>query len=257
MDIQLMLKKISIMCLIVLTLLFIFQESQAYSGLVSAGYRLSNPIVKKLAEMGTKNGSKAVGQELGQIASKIPTAHRAVFLEHAYIDILVQQGKFTLNKADELIRNLSGVKGFQSAMSKACGLSDAKTKGHLYEIMVANEFKKKGYFVEIGKKFVDQIKKAPTDIDVLVSKNGNNFALELKNYNPKAVGYDSAITCRADMESLAAYAKEFTNTEVFFVMSRKPSDPNIAKLIEAYAVQSNVKLIYATESEVVRLVTLF
>lgn len=219
-----------------------FFEAQCFTTSVT---KLSLSVIKKLAELGKTNGSKTVEIELAKHAGELGAPARVVFFESTYAKILVEQKRITPEQSEEILKNLSGVPGFKSALSKMCGMSEAKAVGHGFEVMTANALKKKGYQVlAVGERFDDGIKSAATDIDLIVSKGQKIFAFELKNYQPSSIDYNALINFRGDMQSLNAYAKTNTNVRSFFAISSRPRDPNVEKLLEATAKSQNVKIIY-------------
>lgn len=241
----------SLIAFCVITCLATIFTAQNADCFVNAIPKLSTEVIKKLAGLGKGYGAKAVGTELAQYAAKVPNNVRDEFLESTYLRVLVEQGRLTPGKAEELFANLAKVPGFRSSLSKMCGMSDAKAVGHGYEVMLASSLKKKGYkIIEIGQRYDDGIKAAATDIDLVTSKGGNKYIFELKNYQPSNIDHNSVINFRADMQSLNSYASKNPGTKSFFVISNKPADPNIEKLLEAHAKAQNVKIIYG-DSDVI------
>ena len=214
--------------------------------LVASAVRLPVNTIKQLARLGKTSGSKELGANLIRLSEKLPEAQRLAFLEQAYVDILVRQGRLSARKADEVIKNLSGTPGFRSALSKMSGISEAKASGHGFEVLAANALKKNGYkILAIGQRFDDGIKNAMTDIDLIAKKGSRTCIFELKNYHPQSIDYNALINFRGDMQSLNAYAGKHANVRSFFVISSRPVDNNIDKLLRAAAKSQNVELLYA------------
>ena len=237
-------KKI-IFLLLILTLLF---NSESYA-FVKTITKISVKVAEELGVLGKNSGSSAVANELFKLAKNVPPELKEKFFESSYLKILVAQNRLPASMEDEILKNLSGVPGFKSTLSKMVGkpgVNDAKAVGHGFEILAANEFKKKGYnILSIGERFNDGIKSAPTDIDLIISKGRTKYVFELKNYNPYDYNNNTLIQFRSKMESLEAYAKANDNVKPFFVISNKPADKKNVALLEAYAKYHNVKILYA------------
>lgn len=185
--------------------------------LVAALIRYPNAIspveIRKLAELGKKTGgTKEIGKLLG--ARNLSP----VVLEDAYIRVAIQQGKIPRAEAEGMMSRLSGTPGFRSTISKVVGNSDVKTTGHLQELRISDEAVQKGIKVRgIGHPFDDGLKLSPTDIDVLLEKNGRTIAIEAKNYLPSTpIPMDKF---RADMDTLVEFAARDSSGSVLKVFS--------------------------------------
>lgn len=255
MDVSIMKKYIIIPLVLVFFSIFAcggYFEGQCYTSTVT---KLSVEVIKKLAELGKTKGSKAVGLELVKHAEGLSPEAKAVFFDSSYVKILVEQKRITPSMSEEILKNLSGVPGFRSALSKMCGMSEAKTAGHGFEVLTANALQKKGYqVVAIGERFNDGIKTAATDIDLIVEKGANKYIFELKNYHPSSIDNNALINFRGDMQSLNAYAKENRNVKSIFAISSRPNDQNVEKLLEATAKSQNVKILYGDSDTIAMLV---
>lgn len=232
--------------LITVLILIFFLEVSKSQAFVSITLKISAEVAEQLAELGMSKGSKEVGSILHKMAAQLPDVQRVIFLEQAYVLILVKQGRLTSQQADEIIRNLSGTPGLQKTLSKMCGMNNSKASGHSFEVLAANELKKSGYeIIEIGKIFDDGIKNAVTDIDIVAKKGNTTYIFEMKNYSPTSITSNSLINFRADMQTLNSYANKNENVKSIFVISSKPMDINQDKLLKAAAKSQNIELIYA------------
>jgi hypothetical protein len=189
-------------------------------------------------------GTKIVGKELGKL--HLPKD----IIEDVYMRIVVHQSKLNRIEAESMFSRLSGIQGFRSTLSKIIGASNVKTSGHLYELRIADKatqfgFKAKG----IGIQFDDGIKRGITDVDVLLEISGRPIAIEAKDYLPATtIPIDKF---RADIISLAQYAKKNSNPNVLtvFSMSNKPKEPLSLKILEKEANKYNVQLIFGNPEQ--------
>lgn len=173
-------------------------------------------------------------------------------IEDAFARIAVHRGNIPREEAEAMFKNLHGVKGFGSTMSKIIGVNPAGTKGHLNELRIANAAAERGYKVEgIGIKYADGIKKGDTDLDILISKNGKKFPIEAKDYDDLAF-HNLSNTMRPDMDSLVAYKKMAPtpgNMHPIFTITNRPSDPNVLKMIQKDAERRGIELIFGSPEE--------
>lgn len=249
--------KISSIILTVISTVIITAESQAFMGAIKSAGELSLEAIKSLAIVGKTKGSSAIAKELAELASKVPTAQRAKFFESAYAKILVQQNRISIKQADEWVKNLASVPGFRNTLSKMAGKSDDKYIGHFFELSTANQLAKNNYkIVAIGEKYNDTIKMAATDIDIVARKGGKTFAFELKNYDPKKIGFKEVNEFEKDMKSLKVYSSEHANTSPIFLSRNVPSDPTIANVLKAYGKANNVKVLFGEPDVAVRMLEL-
>lgn len=215
-----------------------------------AGKALPESKIVELAVIaGKPGGTKEVGKTLATM--KLPLEA----LEDAYARILIAQNKVTREVAEGWIARLTGTPGFTSAMSKTIGVSAAKTSGHLTEINIADNAVKQGMKAKgIGVRFNDGRKKADTDIDVLLERQGRVIAIESKNYDPATdIPLDSF---RADMYTLAEYKRQFPESNVLpvFWMANKPNDDIAWRLLEKAAEKNGVELIVGAPEEAIHLI---
>lgn len=123
-------------------------------------------------------GTTKVGKELGRL--NLP--HDA--LEDTFIRIAIHQGKITRKEAEGMYERLSGVLGFRTTLRKVIGNSPTKTNGHLNELKIADKASSNGFIVlGIGEKFYDGLKKAATDIDIVLQKGSKTYAIEAKSFS--------------------------------------------------------------------------
>lgn len=156
-----------------------------------------------------------------------------------------------------MFKNLHGVEGYGSTISKIIGVNPAGTRGHLNELRIANSAAEHGFKVEgIGIKYSDGIKKSPTDLDILISKNGRKFPIEAKDYDDLTF-HDLSNTMRPDMDSLVAYKKMAPSPEKMhpvFTITNRPSDPNVMIMIQKDAKKRGIQLIYdSPEGQIIQI----
>ncbi|MBA5249285.1 MAG: hypothetical protein FE834_07145 [Gammaproteobacteria bacterium] len=188
-------------------------------------------------------GTKKIGKELGKL--NLPDG----VLEDTFIRIAIYQKKLTRETAEEMFSRLSGVSGFRPTLRKIIGNSAVGTAGHLNELKIANVASVNGFKVlGIGTKFSDGLKKAPTDIDVLLKKDGKLFAIEAKSYaSTTKMPMDKF---RGDINTLVAYKNMNVNNVVpVFTITNKPNDIRYLKILHYEAKKRGVQLIFGKPQE--------
>lgn len=169
-----------------------------------------------------------------------------------YIRIAIYQGKISRKEAEEMFKYLQKVPGFNSALSKIIGNSTMKSNGHLNELRLALEAAKRRYkVVAIGQKFIDKMKKAPTDIDLILKKKNKLFVIESKDYaSTTNLPLDKF---RADLNTLVNFKKEQAkeNTILIFSISNVPRNRMQLKLLTKAANQKNVQLLFGKPEEII------
>ena len=189
------------------------------------------------------HGTKKVGNELGKL--NLPDDA----LEYTFIRIAIHQKKLTRETAERMFSRLSGIPGFRPTLRKIIGNSDVGTVGHLNELKIADAASVNGFKVlGIGEKFSDGLKKAPTDIDVLLEKNGKLFAIEAKSYaSTTKIPMDKF---RGDLDTLVAYKNMNGNNVVLvFTITNKPNDFRYLKMLQHESNKRGVQLIFGKPQE--------
>ena len=199
----------------------------------------------KLSKMSNEiSGTKKIGKYLGE--KNLPKE----VLEDTYIRIAIHQKKISREEAEEFYKYLHGVDGFRTTMSKVIGNSPQKTIGHLNELQIAKNASKYGFkAIGIGTKYQDGLKKAPTDIDIILKKDNKLFIIEAKDYSSKTkLPMDKY---RADLDTLNAYKKEHDNEKVIaiFSITNKPDNKTYLKLLKKEARRRNIELLFGTPSQ--------
>ncbi|NVZ10178.1 hypothetical protein HW932_12995 [Allochromatium humboldtianum] len=187
-------------------------------------------------------GTAKVGKELGKL--NLPDE----VLEDTFLRIAIHQNKISREAAEEMFPRLSGVPGFRSTLRKIIGNSDAGTAGHLNEIQIADSALTNGFkALGIGEKFIDGLKKGPTDIDVLLGKEGKIFAIEAKNY--AATTKIPMDKFRADLDSLVMYKKTDKNIIPIFTITNKPNDLGYLRMLQHEADKRGVQILFGSPQE--------
>lgn len=211
---------------------------------------ISPTEIKQLSELGKKTGgTKEIGKMLG--TKNLPS----VVLEDAYMRIAIQQNKVTRVEAEGMMSRLSGAPGFRSTIRKIVGNSDVKTTGHLHELRIADNAVLKGYKVKgIGHTFDDGKKLSPTDIDVLLVKNGRTIAVEAKNYLSST--YIPMDKFRADMNTLVEFSRRDKSGSVIkvFSVTNRPVDSAAWKTLNLEAERRGVQLIEGSPGQQIVLI---
>ncbi len=202
-----------------------------------------NEIIR-LSKLSDKTlGTKNIGLELGKL--NLPNDA----LEDVFIRIAIHQKKITREAAERMFSNLSGVPGFGSTLRKVIGNNKAGTAGHLNELIISNTASANGFKVlGIGQKFSDGLKKSPTDIDVLLKKDGRKFAIEAKNYaSTTKMPLDKF---RGDLDTLVAYKKSNgDNITPVFTITNKPDDSKHLKMLIRESNKRGVQIIFGKPQE--------
>lgn len=212
---------------------------------------LPNDEIVRLARLASEaKGTAWVGEELGRL--NLPNE----VLEDAFLRIAVHQGRIARTEAEGMFSRLTGVPGFRTTLRKVVGNSEVGTAGHLYELRLADGAAGRGMKVlGIGEKFDDGLKRAPTDIDVLLEHGRTTFAIEAKNYAPTTLM--PLDRYRADLDSLVAYRKVHGKRVVpVFSMSNRPEDIRYLKLLQHEAKKREVELIFGSAEESVEQIKL-
>lgn len=243
-------KSLSILFLLLFTI--VIPQANAFWGFSTKSISAISKNIKvlpedeiiKLSKLSDEiQGTKKIGKELGML--NLPND----VLEDAFIRIAIHQKKLTRETAEEMFSRLSGVPGFRSTLRKIIGNSDVGTTGHLNELKIANIGSANGFKVlGIGEKFSDGLKKAPTDIDVLLEKDGKLFAIEAKSYaSTTKIPMDKF---RGDLDTLVAYKKMKGNTVIpVFTITNKPNDLRYLKMLHHEANKRGVQLIFGKPQE--------
>ena len=188
-------------------------------------------------------GTKKVGKELGKL--NLPDD----VLEDAFIRIAIHQKKLPRETAERMFSRLSGVPGFRSTLRKIVGNSDVGTDGHLNELKIADTASVTGFkVIGIGEKFSDGLKKAPTDIDVLLKKGEQLFAIEAKSYaSTTKIPMDKL---RGDLDTLVVF-KNMNGSNVIpvFTITNKPNDLSYLKILHDESNKRGVQLVFGKPQE--------
>ena len=146
-----------------------------------------------------------------------------------------------------MYRHLTKVDGFAATLGKAISNHGPQRIGHLNELLIATAAARRGFRVlALGRKFNDGIKKAPTDLDILVSKGGRVFALEVKDHaRPMPLS-----TFRADLDSLVQYKRLHKSKAIpVFTQVNKPDNGALLRTMQREAERRNIELIFGTPDE--------
>lgn len=202
-----------------------------------------NEIIRLSKLSDTIQGTKKVGKVLGKL--NLPNA----VIEDTFIRIAIHQKKISRETANRMFSRLSGIPGFSSTLRKIIGNSDMGTAGHLNELNIAHAASVNGFkALGIGKKFSDGLKKAPTDIDVLLKKGSKVFAIEAKNYaSTTKIPMDKF---RGDLDTLVAYKNMNGNNIVpVFTITNKPNNLKYLKILQYESHKRGVQLVFGKPQE--------
>ena len=212
--------------------------------LIKSSKALEPYVIKELAKIVAKQGTKKLGKVLGKM--KLPNEA----LEDTFMRLAIYQEKITRKEAEKMMRNLKGAKGFRTTLRKVIGNSKKKTSGHLHELRLANTASKNGFkVISIGEQFSDGVKKGATDIDIIFKRKNKLFAIEAKDYiNPSTLKTDDI---RGDMKSLLEFAKQNPSKNIIPVYSitTKPTSEKTLKRLMKIAEKFGVQLIFGNPQE--------
>lgn len=205
---------------------------------------LPDTEIARLADIASrKGGVKEVGQILGKMNLPGKYGEKAghLVLQDTFLRIAVRNGHISEKMAAESLKHLHGTPGLTALLRKINSVSPSQVKGHLRELEIALNARQRGFqTVSLGQKFADGVKGSDTDLDVLLCRNGKNFAIESKAYS----GMIPDAMARADAQSLAAFCKKIKNTVPVFCFENVPS-----KFTQAYLKRHNIQFIHGTPQE--------
>ena len=186
---------------------------------------LSGSRIRSLSRLaGRRQGTRLVGQAISRMG--LP---REVVVD-SYLRIAVEQGKLSPRQAMRWFRSLRGTPGVRGALSKVIGQSAVKTQGHLNELAIAAQSQRRGVRVlAIGERFKDPMKRAETDIDLLLKVGGRRLAVEAKDY--RALGRLPLDMVRRDLDTLKTYCRSGRSCVPVFSVTRRPSDVDYRRLL--------------------------
>ena len=170
-------------------------------------------------------------------------------LEDTYMRIAIHQKKVTRKEAEGMFNRLSDIPGFRTTLRKVIGNNPKGTAGHLNELRIADTaYQHRFTVIQIGEKFDDGVKQAPTDIDIVLKKGAKYFAIEAKNNAPTT--YIPMDKYRADLDTLVIFKNKHPNALIpIFSITDEPVDPlYLQKLIHEAEIR-NVQLIFGSPQE--------
>lgn len=222
--------------------------------LISSEKALPDSEILRLSDLvGETAGTVRMGRQLGELNLSDD------ILEDAFMRIAIHQNKIDRIEAEEMHGRLAGTLGYRTTLRKITGNNVNGSAGHLNELRIANSASKSGYkVIAIGDSFVDGLKRAPTDIDVILEKDGKTIVIEAKNYlSSTALPMDSF---RADLNTLMVYKKYkgengAENVLPVFSLSNKPDQASYLRLLEIEAWRRDVRLVVGTPDEVITQIT--
>lgn len=187
-------------------------------------YALPDDEIAKLARVAAKNDGLAHWNQIlgsANFIGKYGEEAGHLVLQDTYLRIAVKNGKMASDLAADTFKRLGGTPGLTSLLSKINSASFSQVKGHMRELEIALNAQKRGFStVSLGQRFADGLKKGDTDLDVLLYRNGKNFAIESKAYS----GLVPDTMVKADAESLIAFCQEIGGTVPVFCFETIPSD---------------------------------
>ena len=211
--------------------------------LTKSSKALSDDEIIKLSKLSDEaNGTVKVNKRLEKLPNDV--------LEDTFMRIAIHQEKIARTEAEGMFARLGDVPGFRSTLRKIIGNNVAVTNGHLNELKIADSASMSGFNVlGIGEKFTDRLKRAPTDIDVILERGGKRFAIEAKHYAPtNLIPMDRY---RADLDTLVEYKKTNSQQVIpIFTMTNKPDGQHL-KILKSEANKRDVELIFGRPQELV------
>ena len=202
---------------------------------------LPDQEIARLSGISKLHGSSRVGQELKHL--RLSSSLR----EDTYLRIAVHRRVIGRAEALEMHRRLNGVDGFPATISKAISIREAQRIGYLNELRIATTASRRGFKpLAIGLRYDDGIKKALTDVDILLSRNGKVFAMEVKDYTSPM----SLSTFRADLDSLVQYKRLHDKAAIpIFTVVNKPDNVDLLRTMQREAKSRNIELLFGSPTE--------
>lgn len=216
--------------------------SKAVTAITKNSKALSKDAIIRLSRLSDESqGTAKVGKKLGKL--NLPND----VLEDAFLRIAIYQGKLTKESAEGMFSRLGGIPGFRETLRKVIGNSEKGTIGHLNELKIADNASTHRFrIIGIGGRFNDGLKKAGTDIDILIERSGKIFAIEAKNYAPTTnLPMDKF---RADLDTLVTHRNK-TGSIPVFTLTQKPQSVRDFKVLELEAKKREIHLIIGTPGE--------
>ena len=195
-------------------------------------------------------GTVMVGRELSKLG--LPNE----VLEDAIMRIAIYQKKVTRIEAEGMFVRLNGTPGFGTTLRKVIGNNAVGTAGHLNELRIADTASMHRFKVlKIGASFDDGLKKAPTDIDIVLQKGEKYFAIEAKNYaSTTKIPMDMF---RADLDTLVMYKQKNPNNIIpIFAITNKPNDTRYLIILKHETEKRGVQLVIGSPQGVIEQVKL-
>ena len=203
--------------------------------------RLSESEIDRLAQLAKLPGQ--LGPEVGKL--------RLTEFERIDTFLRIAVKNNVLNSSQEAaVRKMSDVDGLASLLSKINSSNVSQVKGHLKELDIGIACQERGgKVIAFGKKFNDGVKKADTDLDILLQMNGKKYAIESKAYQME-VGTDMI---RADSHSLKHFCSQIDNGAIpMFCFDNMPAD-----LTQRVLNAENIRFLVGTGEEIcIKLATL-
>jgi hypothetical protein len=202
---------------------------------------LPDDEIVRLSKLSSEvKGTSKVGKELGKL--NLPNDA----LEDAYLRIAIYQNKITRHEAEGMYSRLNGTPGFRTTLRKITGNNPVGTIGHMNELKIADTASAHGFrVVRMGERFLDKLKKASTDIDILLERNGKRIAIEAKDYSTSTI--ISVDKYRADLDTLVAYRhKQQGPVITIFTITNKPANSQYLKRLLHEANIRNIQLIFGS-----------
>lgn len=213
---------------------------------------LSDDEIIRLSKISDEaNGSVKIGKELSKLG--LPND----VLEDTFMRIAIYQRKFTRIEAEGMFSRLSGTPGFSTTLRKIIGNNAVGSVGHLNELKIADTASMHRFSVlKIGEPFDDGLKKAPTDIDIILRKVEKYYAIEAKDYaSTTPIPMDMF---RADLDTLVMYRQKNPKKNIIPILAitNKPDDLRYLILLKHETKKRGVQLVIGSPQGVIEQVKL-
>lgn len=196
--------------------------SNAMLSLSKSSRALPDAEIEKFSQTLNTQGLKALNKIIGksEAIARCGDDARHLVLQNAYLRIAMRNKVLSADKAEEIFSRLGGTPGLTSLLSKINSTNFSQAKGHLRELEIALEARKRGFeVVSLGQRYYDGLKKAETDLDVLLKKGSKIFAIESKAY----AGLVPDVMVKSDAESLVVFCSQIKNSIPVFCFDSSPS----------------------------------
>ena len=235
--------KIILALIIAPLLLFAAAPCHSYVGIFKQAMRSGGEFIEYLANLGKSRGGKAVMRELETGASHLSGAARTRYIQDGLTKTLVAQKRLSKVEADEWLKNLAAVPGFEKTLTRMTGRESSALEA--FELTTANALVKHGYKVkEISKIYKEGAKDAAKYIGMVASKDERDFALQFIEIG--AAKLDDKLIETLVNELTTPFSVGYSAGNIIPVLMAKarPANPATAKALDEAVARKGATILY-------------